>query len=98
MIDPTEAMTCPECVSKGRTGLSRIGNRRRDCTMCNRYGAAVHRGAMALLKAKHPRAYERALKQARISVYLGLVSQLASRGYPVDSPTQLVPPRPPEDR
>jgi hypothetical protein len=91
VIDPTEGRTCPECAARGIGGAARIGNRRSDCGTCNRYGAAVRRAAMTLLRAKHPRAYDRALAQARASVYATMVAAAIQAGEIPPGSTALAP-------
>ena len=53
MLRGMAEMTCPECRSAGVGGAARIGNRRKDCTLCNRFAARVRSRLNTRLRETH---------------------------------------------
>jgi len=64
-----KALPCPECKMRGRGGALRIGQRRFDCSLCNRFSQRVMRRVFARLREAHPEEYERTLIAVEIDLY-----------------------------
>lgn len=55
MAQPIER-PCPSCIDEGR-GLSRIGNHRAKCRLCNSFARRLERSIIAELKRSNSEAY-----------------------------------------
>lgn len=72
---PGPALPCPECRRAGRGGLTRIGNRRRECATCNRWAQNVMRHTRSRLKAKHETEYEMIRLEVESELYPSVIAE-----------------------
>lgn len=64
-----QILRCPECVTAGRAGRSRIGTRRTECHTCNAFARRVDRLTAKRLKEADLERYERERREAEASLY-----------------------------
>lgn len=62
-------MPCFECTSRGIARMSKIGNRRSECSSCNAFAQRVRRRTLALLRESQPEAYVALRAQVEIDTY-----------------------------
>lgn len=69
-------LPCPECLARGiATIRSRIGSRRVQCKMCNRFAQLTRNQARKELAVLYPEDFKRLRDRAEYDVYALLVEQ-----------------------
>lgn len=72
-------LPCPECRMRGRTGRTRIGNRRRDCPMCNNFAQNVMRLTRKKMMWEFAEEYERIRKTVELDLYPQVIQDWSAR-------------------
>lgn len=69
MAEVEESLRCPECITAGRRGRTRIGTRRTECLTCNAFARRVDRLTAKRLKEADLARYERERRAAEQDLY-----------------------------